>query len=868
MTDRPILRFQEPRASERRKGRPRNLPRAAGPGRNVQQNRYRATFERLSAALAARDPVSVLRSDPAGISPERALVFVTAGGIQSFSRAARSIGLEVFSETDLGSLDDIPEGFTPPLGANELPQTLYATLPTIDVLQRLLRLWSAYQGGEAAPYGLKPWWDAFDLLLDLRIWGPEDRLSASAREEIALLLPDDDDEHVFLELEIWPSSSTYNRAIWREETTRRVAELQGLVVDQSSISELGFFYEALLVSLPCSAVRDMLDNPSRVGGLAVLDGVQFVLPQTIAQAPPGEIEAAPAEHGDIDAINEGAPIRVALLDGTPMAGHEALDGGVVIEDVNDLVRFSQIESRYHATSMASLILRGDLNADSFPLNDSRILSVPVLIDSEGGAGSPQNRLFVDLIHTTLVQLFTQEPPLAQDVFVVNFSIGVVNMNFAGRMSALARLLDWWACREGVLFVISAGNVDSNLDLLGTRAIDFEDTDEGSQRRIVRDAARASSHVRTLLSPAEAVNSLTIGALSKDAVPNRPHPTARIFSLNSDDENIPQISSALGLGLNRSVKPDILEIGGRQEFSVWPAGDNSRLSVVTDGYRTGLTTASPRGGERGTQKVRGTSPAAALTTRSILLAGEALSAEGGPYEGLDLPRKTMALLGKALAVNSARWPAEAVDLFEAEKLLLGGNSHQRARENACKHFGYGPITSNMMFESPENGVTLVGTGTIRKDQSLVFNFPLPPSLSGERVPRSMRVTIAWFSPTNPARAQYRLASLEAVAAPGVDEDELEHWGLNLKSDGPDANLVKRGSVWSRRLVNRTASTPEYDGAFNIPICVQCRDAANGGLSPDDDIEFALVVTLEVEAEVQYDIHNEVEQKLRLRLNPAG
>ena len=42
----------------------------------------------------------------------------------------------------------------------------------------------------------------------------------------------------------------------------------------------------------------------------------------------------------------------------------------------------------------------------------------------------------------------------------------------------------------------------------------------------------------------------------------------------------------------------------------------------------------------------------------------------------------------------------------------------------------------------------------------------------------------------------------------------------------------------------------------------------GLNPDDDIPFAIAVTLEVEAEVQYDILDEVEQKIRLRLQQGS
>ncbi len=869
MTDRPILRFPDPTPSIRRTGGPRNPPpQPVGPGRNSQGRRFQGTFNRLSGALETDSPDVVLRSDPTGIAPERALVFITGGSVQNFARAASEIGLEVFTETELEAIEDFPEGFNPPGTDTALSRTLYATMPTLAVFEQLITLWNAYQRGEGAPHGATPWWKAFDLLLELRPWGAEDRLTESAREIIEDRLPFDENEEVPIEIEIWPTARTEQRAVWCVQTEQHITDLGGQIIDRSSITENGFIYEALLALLPAHAVSAMLDDP-KSAGLATLEGVNLILPQTIGQAPPGDLQGGTAVHDALEeTFDTEAPVRVALLDGTPVAGHEALDDGVIIEDIHDLVRLSVVNKRYHATAMASLILRGDLIADGTSLRDTRLVSVPILIDADDGASAPRNRLFVDLIHSTLTQLLTGEEPLAPDVFVVNFSIGIADINFAGRISTLARLLDWWAVKEGVLFVISAGNIMDSLQLPEVSATTFEDSGVDEQRNIVRAAMRASAHSRTLLAPAEALNGLAVGAISKDLSDHTPHMQAGIIALENDGDTKPQLTSALGLGLNRTIKPDLLQVGGLQEVRAFPNGHDSRLSPVEPSQRTGLIAASPREGERATQKSRGTSPAAALTTRAILQSADALTTEGGPYEGLELPRKTLSLLGRALALNAARWPTDALDVYEEARALLGRGQHVRAKEEVCRYFGYGALVPELMLHSPDNGVTMVGFGSIRKDQSLVFRLPLPESMSGDRVPRSMRITIAWFSPINPARAKYRLASLEAVAADGRDNDELDRWVLNLKSDGPDHNMIKKGSVWSKRMIHDTQGIPEFDEDAEIPICVQCRDASGGGLSQDEDIEFAIAVTLEIEADVQYDIHDEIKQKIRLRLQRTG
>ena len=65
---------------------------------------------------------------------------------------------------------------------------------------------------------------------------------------------------------------------------------------------------------------------------------------------------------------------------------------------------------------------------------------------------------------------------------------------------------------GVLFVISAGNIGEGLVLQGTNAVDFEDSDDSERRQAVRSSMRDSIYDRTLLSPAEALNGIAVGAL--------------------------------------------------------------------------------------------------------------------------------------------------------------------------------------------------------------------------------------------------------------------------------------------------------------------------------------------------------------------
>ncbi|MCW2307361.1 S8 family serine peptidase [Rhodobium gokarnense] len=771
--------------------------------------------------------------------------------------------MEVLGEMDLEALATIPDGFQPAGDETTLARTLYATMPTLESFRTLLSCWNDYKNNIDPPRGFTGWRAVFDLLLDVHPWGPKDRLDQAAINEIAEHLPLNDDEAVNLEIEIFPTSNQDKRNEWRRSVRSWIRAANGEILDQSTIAEDGFIYEALLVNLPAGEVRALIGQPDQPGSLAQLEGIQFIQAQTIAQSIPSPDDTIEeAEKVDFAAFSPDAPQRAVLLDGTPVAQHPALTDGVSIEDLNDLVGQTIVSDRKHATAMASLILRGDLRGDGAPLQDSSLLAVPVLIDTNGSTESPPNRLFVDIIHSTLYQLFAGDEPLAPDAFVVNFSIGIRNHGYANRISSLARLIDWWANAHGVLFVISAGNNESPIEILNTGYSAFEALNTEDKRKKILEALHQQRHIRTLLSPAEALNPISVGALSQDVIDHQPPHDASIFSLHMNEEAVPQISSCLGLGHVKAIKPDILSIGGKQEVRLQPSGNDVRIRPSTALKRSGLVVAAANA-TGGVVNSHGTSDAAALTTRSLLLAAEALTTEGGPYEGQELPRRQLALMTKALAIHAARWPTEADEIKNIALQEYGAHGHKRAKDDISRFYGHGILDVDLMTSSPETGATAVGYGHLRKDQALVFKLPKPPSMSGQKMPRTMRVTVAWFSPMNPSRAQYRLAALEPICTENHHSDTDNQWGFSMKSasDCPDINAQKKGTVFSRRLTNAVQKVPSFGDEESIPICIQCRDAASGGLSPDEEIEFAVVVSLQAEIETQFDILDEIQQAIQ-------
>jgi hypothetical protein len=155
-----------------------------------------------------------------------------------------------------------------------------------------------------------------------------------------------------------------------------------------------------------------------------------------------------------------------------------------------------------------------------------------------------------------------EAPAAPTVRIVNLSLGDVKRRFAGVMSPWAKLIDYIAWRYKTLVLISAGNIyDSvplpDVDNWGA----FEGSAPADRQATVLRSVLGNRATRRLLSPSEAVNALTIGACYSDRAPV--NGTASLAVGPYESNFLPNLSSAMGLGFRRGIKPELLFSGGRE-----------------------------------------------------------------------------------------------------------------------------------------------------------------------------------------------------------------------------------------------------------------------------------------------------------------
>ena len=614
------------------------------------------------------------------------------------------------------------------------------------------------------------------------------------------------------------------------------------------------------------AVRDEADNDIE---LIRCEHIQFFRASGQMLALPPETGAEEPEGGTVTG-QVGPPPQedavVALLDGFPLQAHDLLKDRLRVDDPDGWERNYPASDRLHGTAMASLIAHGDLDAAQPPLRRKlyvRPIMRPAPQGWVGGEAVPDEVLVVDLIHRAVRRLFEgegQEPPAAPTVRVVNLSIGIRDRPFDQALSPLARLLDWLAWKYGVLFVVSAGNYVSGLSL-PTCTGDLGNVPAGAFQRDLIRAVAEDARLRRLLSPAEAINALTVAATHEDRsgafLPPRHRDPYK-------DSGLPSPINAVGGGFRRAVKPDVLTAGGRVPVKEADTTLGAR-SIEVEPYRgvlaPGLGVAAP--GVPGTTSrktwSRGTSNAAALTSRAAASLDDVLQDLRKGPDGQMIDSVPRAVWIKALLAHGARWGDAAAIIGSA----FGDESTRRRRQRLTDLLGYGAFDIGRVKECTERRVTVVGGGTIGEDERRRHRIPVPGALRQTLCARRLVATLAWTSPINPRDQRWRRAHL-SFSLPNENDNHF----LKVERTDYDWNAVRRGTLQHEVFAG---STPvNWVGDRDLDIEVSCRPDAG---SLEEEVPYALVVTLEVgEGLFAANLYDEVRARLlaarpRVPIQPA-
>ena len=791
-----------------------------------------------------------LQDNALGLLPEQVLVLETVGSIEAFVNAVRRIdGLEWLAEYETDGIG--PEhGFHDAKKPDkELSGQVFLVMTDQQALHELERQFARWTEDATAPFahGLAPLKHVFEQLHRIRPWGIQDRIRETGLLEDWRDRLEHDEAEIPFEAELWFRKSAGDREQAEAELRHAISASGGEVVGQSLILDIA--YHAILGRLPQADVGKIIEDHESFRAIRLLrcEAIMHVRPvgqcATVVTDAPSEplTEAELSRSGAPKPLGKSSPV-VALFDGMPLAGHKLLADRLIVDDPDGYEAAYQAREREHGTSMASLICHGDLNQDELALVTPLYVR-PVMQPRRGYDGRfreeiPEHVLPVDLVHRAVRRLFEPEagePPAAPSVRLVNLSICDPTRPFLREMSAWARLLDWLAWKYRILFIVSAGNHSRAIKLEVPRG-EFDGLAPEDRERAVITAVAADSRNRSLLSPAETINGLTIGALHDDS-----SASMRGYLIDPFLEStagIPSVTSAQGPGYRRAIKPDLLLSGGRQLLSEKLGTTHSQATLEVPQYSSPpgqRVAAAPDGGDvQRTRHSRGTSNATALASRAAGLVYGMLN-DLGRGTDTDLPEDYDVVLTKALLAHSAAW-SDAKDKYEA--ILRTRTNRRMFKELIGRFLGYGSANlARVMTCAPER-VTVLGFGELDDGEGAVFALPLPPSLSGVDSPRRLTITLAWLSPINCSHRAYRVAHVWFNPANEIAPTRLF----------ADHRAVQRGTLQHEVLEGHRAAV--FDDGDDILIKVNCRVDAGGDIpSP---VPYGLAVTLEVMGDVQESI----------------
>jgi hypothetical protein len=779
------------------------------------------------------------------------VVFDLVGTVDAFARAVRHVeGLEFlaeFQDEDAEPDEDfhyVKEGQATDRLVSE---SLYMVMSNAQAVTELISLFEGWQADPAASFewGLNPLRNVFSQLRSIRRWGAQDRVRETGlielwEEEVAVV---GSYGSARVEIELWFRSDNTRRNDAQAHVAQLVQEAGGQVI-RSAVVEAAD-YHGMLAELPYAQVDAVLANGPDAIALLTTEDIMFMSPAQPMMIPALEIAddqlvtAMPAPTSTVP--------QVALLDGLPLAHHAALAGRLVIDDPDELAARYTSNQQHHGTAMASLISHGDLNAPRRPLS-TPIYVRPILEPHpfDGAAETvKRDELLVDLVHRAFHRMLEGDgdhPPAAPSVRIVNLSIGDPARIFARRMSPLAKLLDWLAHRYNLVILVSAGNHPITATIPSTALQDVDDLQSALANSTYKRARQ-----RRLLSPAEAVNVVTVGALHADAASGSIPDTV----LDGLEPGMPALYNAVGFGFRRSVKPEILLPGGRSLYQRPPPDNQDQLTLGaarTAARGPGLRVAAPGGpGVLDTTAYSyGTSNATALATRTashVLDILEALAPEDGDSPFPDA--QYYPVLAKTLLVHAASWGS----LRERLSAMLGLDAASERRD-LTQLLGYGAVDPARVATASRTRVLVLGAGTITGNQRHHYAFPLPPSLASTTERRRLTVTLGWLSPVNVRSQRHRMARL-FVQPPqgeiGVARIDAHH------------NAVRQGTVQHEVLEGSAAVA--FTANDSLAIDVDCRIDVG---RPSTPVRYGLAVSLELAATVRADIHSEVRQGLRAQV----
>ncbi len=216
--------------------------------------------------------------------------------------------------------------------------------------------------------------------------------------------------------------------------------------------------------------------------------------------------------------------------------------------------------------------------------------------------------------------------------------------------------------------------------------------------------------------------------------------------------------------------------------------------------------------------------------------------------------------KSLLAHGASW-GDAQNLLIDLIRNVPGVSRTTVKKHLFPYLGYGCVDAEKILYCTDQRVTLIGFGELScddGDNAHLFTFPLPPSMGQQRIHKRLVITLGYLTPLNFNSIKYRKAQLYFD---NLDKTKSGH--LELSRSAYDFDVSQKGTLQHDILVGNRADA--FVDGDTISIKVNCRQDASG-LNRHEKIPYGLTVTMEILENVETEIYEEVEFRLRQRIRP--
>lgn len=514
-----------------------------------------------------------------------------------------------------------------------------------------------------------------------------------------------------------------------------------------------------LFQIPSLLLGRALVNEFTLNALLDLDTIATVeLPYGKVATEPYELFQMDYEPVVEDNLDDDAPLA-AVLDSGIFTGNPLLEHVVVAEEEFDVTENTTSDMHGHGTGVAGIVVYGDFDK-CFRMNSFkplvRVCNGKIMHDEDGVPCFPNDKRPEQIVREAIEYFYTEF-----GCRIFNLSAGDGGHIYCGgRQFAWAEMLDQLSRELDIVIVISAGNVsDPVIRNFGSR-------DELMEQ--CRDQLFQPEH--RLIDPATSALGVTVGSITRFEEPTAiPYRAARISVGKKDYLSV---FTRIGKGVNRAVKPDVVDYGGNYAVSQLVRGKNQWVKNDMRLYEPTLN----NGNDKIFKGWCGTSFSAPHVTHIAARIERALEKQ--------LQRKPSANLIRAVLINSARCSKDMAEWGEnsIDELYVGKTNPKQERK--LRLYGFG-VTDDSLLYSDFNKVTLFAEDRLSLRSFHLYKIPVPTEFLQIKANKTIAISLAYNPITRLSRKDYLTDNLWFEVFRKIDEETLLQYKAK-KEEGTDTD----------------------------------------------------------------------------------